>query len=100
MPANPPPMITTCGRGSDPTRSASPVRCWSVTSNSPSLLPSRPSVRLQPHRLPPPPREPDHVLHRRHRVLVRVGGLHPPAQVGRVGQRQEGRNGPPPPAPE
>ncbi len=51
----------------------------------------------QPHGLAPPPGEPYDVLQRRDGVLVRIGGVHPPAQVGAVRQRQEGRSSPPAP---
>src|SRR6478609_9936543 len=47
-----------------------------------------------------PAREAFDVARRGDRLLIPVRGVHPPPEVGAVGEGEEGRSGPPPPAPE
>src|SRR3954454_25081866 len=62
--------------------------------------PSRSPLTLDPHRFPAPPRKPDHVFQRRHRVLIGIGGVHPPAEIRLIGHWQIRRLCPPASAPE
>src|SRR5882672_4983751 len=74
-PANPPPTMTTCRVGV-------------------------PISVAQPKELPPPPGETLDVPGWGDRLLLPIGGVHPPPEIGAIGEGEEGGSGPPSPAAE
>src|SRR6478609_8276168 len=74
-PANPPPMMTTC-RGAEVISTA------------------------ELEELPPPAGEAFDVAGRGDGVLIAIGGVHPPAEIGPVREGEEWGSAPPPPAAE
>ena len=88
-PAKPPPRIRTWGLSG--TASVASLAHLSLA------LSLSPLTSLQPHGLAAPPGKPDHVLQRRYGILVGIGSIHSPAQIGSVRQRQKRRLCPPAP---